>query len=786
MSAPAPVPLPAASPAAARAREPEARPGVGPEARAAQPVRWPIAVVVSRFPLITETFILREVIELERQGQPVRLVPLVREAPAVVHREAVPWVDRALYLPFVSRDVLAANLRLLRRGPARYMALLGRTLAGVARSPNLLARTAALLPKAAGMAERLSREDVRHIHAHFATHPTTAAMVASGLAGLEYSFTVHAHDIFVRRALLEPKLRGARLVRLISDYNRRYLEDRYPGALGDRARVIHVGIDPSGYGRPQPDANDRATADPRLLCVAAFKEYKGIPVLLEACSLLARREVRFRCDLVGDGPLRPRIERGIRELGLGDVVRVHGAVPQDAVTGLLRLASVLVLPSVIARDGQMEGIPVALMEAMASGLPVVASSLSGIPELVRHEWNGLLVPPGDVPALAAALQRLLGDPGLALSLGDRGRATVHDSFRLDGCVSQLLAELDRVVPTPDTALAEEVRAAAHAIGHRGGIGIRRVQERPDSRVVELMLAGGPAPRELVLKTQRTRSGESAPGPARARHEFETLRRLHEAFSAAGPGDAAVSRDPVRRPGVPRPLHLDGGRASVLMERCPGTALDDRVRAGRRGGGDVLAGLERDVRDAAAWLEGYHAQTRLKSPADPHLYRLLETATTDVGRSGLFGRSGARRLVDRLERLRDAVDPAALRVVERHGDYWPGNIYVSSDAVTVIDFEGARPGLDYEDVAGFLAELAPFLAFPVRAGARTALKAAFLARYFADRAVDAPALELCRSAAALAALALDRERERTRGSARFAPGPWGGRRTLIRLALGADR
>ncbi len=776
--------------------------------RAAAPVRWPMAVVVSRFPLITETFILREVIELERQGQPVRLVPLLRETPTVVHREAVPWVDRALYLPYISRGILGANLRMMRRRPVRYAALIGRTLLGVARSPNLLVRTAALLPKTVCMAERLAIDEVRHIHAHFATHPTTAAMVASGLAGLDYSFTVHAHDIFVRRELLEPKLRRARLVRLISDFNRRYLEELYPGAMGRRARVIHVGIDPSGYGRAQPDTHwaaqghpdgdgpaqgppggdGAAQGPPELLCVAAFKEYKGIPVLLEACRLLVRRKVRFRCDLVGDGPLRPQIERAIRELDLDQVVHLRGAVPQDTVTGMLRHASVLVLPSVVARDGQMEGIPVALMEALAAGVPAVASSLSGIPELVHHEVNGLLVPPGDANALASALERLLDDPNLARVLGERGRATVHDSFRLDGCVSQLLAELDRVVPQPDPALADELRAVCRAIGHQGAIGVRRVQERRDSRVVELMLAGGVAPRELVLKTQRSRSGESAPAAIRARHEFQTLKRLSDRLDGAGHGghQGSSSGGPVRRHGVPRPLHLDESGASVLMERCPGTALDHLVRTCRWGGDDVLARLDRDLRDAAAWLRSYHQETRRRDRPDPYLDRLLETAAADISRSGRFRRSGARRLAERLERLRDAVGPAALRVVDRHGDFWPGNVHVSDDAVTVIDFEGARPGLDYEDVVGFLTELEPFLAFPVRRRTRAALRTAFLDGYFADGAVDTAALELVQTATALAALARDREREPSPLIARFRPGAWRRRRALLRLVQRGHR
>jgi colanic acid/amylovoran biosynthesis glycosyltransferase len=762
----------------------------GAETRAA--VRWSVAVLLSRFPLITETFILREVMEMERQGQPVRLIPLVRETPRVVHREAVPWVDRALYVPFFSWSVLTANVRVLRRDPVRYARVLGRTLLGAALSPNLLVRVVALLPKSVYLAERLRTEEIRHVHAHFATHPTTVALVAGSLGEVDFSFTVHAHDIFVRRAMLESKLRRARMVRLISDFNRRYLEERYPGAMGDRARVIHVGIDPAAY-QGEAGSPSGATEDvPVLLCVAAFKEYKGIPVLLEACARLVHRGVRFRCHLVGDGPLRPQVERTIHELGLDDVVCLHGAVPQDEVTRLLRLSTMLVLPSIVARDGQMEGIPVALMEAMAAGLPVVASSLSGIPELVRHEDNGLLVAPGDAAALGAALERLIGDPALGRALGERGRVTVREEFQLDRCVAQLLADLDHSAPprdVADVAVETEVRAVAGALGHDGAIGIRRVHHRRDSRVVELILADATAPRELVLKAQRTRPGESAPAADRARREFETLERLGARFDAAPTPtlDGAAGSDPVRRPGVPRPIHLDQERASIVMERCAGAPLEERIRARRWRGNADQAALRRDVADAAGWLDAFHGHSRLDAAAEPHLDGVLRGAADDLRRGAIFRRAGADRLLARLHRLRADSDPAALRVVERHGDFGPVNIFIATESVTVIDFEGSRPGLDYQDVTEFLVELEPFLAFPFRPSRRTALRQAFLERYFADRRPDPAALALCQTAAALAALARDREREEgpSGPGRRMAPRAWRRRRALLRL-VGGDQ
>jgi putative inorganic carbon (hco3(-)) transporter len=202
-------------------------------AAALQTVRAPIAVLVSRFPLITETFILREIIELERQGQGVVLVPMIRESPAVVHEEAKPWIARAVYTPWLSPGILAANLRAVVTKPVTYLSLLLWVL------PTL--KSLALFPKSVYLAECLRRMEVGHLHAHFATHPATMARIISRLTGIPFSFTVHAHDIFVDRRLLGEKIRDAAFIRSISRFNRVFLEDRYADARG-KIEVVHMGV----------------------------------------------------------------------------------------------------------------------------------------------------------------------------------------------------------------------------------------------------------------------------------------------------------------------------------------------------------------------------------------------------------------------------------------------------------------------------------------------------------------------------------------------------------------
>lgn len=643
--------------------------------------RRPVAVLLSRFPLITETFILREVIEMERQGQPVRLVPLLHERPRVVHREALPWMDRALYTPLLSTAVLLASLRALRRRPGRVLRLFGRLLATSAAAPNFLLRTLALFPKSLWVAERLEAEGAAHLHAHFATHPATMALIVSSLTGIPWSVTVHAHDIFVRQTMLRDKLAAARFVRAISRFNREYLERRFPGEVEGKVGVIHVGIDPEVYRRLPLPASDPA----KILCVASLRPYKGIPVLLEACRRLMDEGVIFRCEIAGEGPMRPELERRIAELGLAGAVSLLGALPQHEVTRLLGEAAVFVLPSVVAPDGQMEGIPVALMEAMAAGRPVVASALSGIPELVEDGVSGILVQPGDAPGIAAALKRLLADPGLRLRLGGRGRERVEAEFRLDGTVVDLISRIDRHAEPAGSEVSDLLRRAGLA-----GAGVRRVHRRLDSLVVEALAAG---PRELILKIQRPRPGESRPPLERARHEFEVLSYLHQRFA-----------------GVPRPLRLAEEISAVVMERCRGTALDEIVRRGRMARGAEWERLLAALRRAGGWLRLFQRHTR----------------------------------------------------AGHHGDFWPGNVYVDPDGgVQVIDFEGYREGLAWEDPAYFLVHLELFFAWPGLRGRFEKAAAAFLGGYLEGGRLDQAALSRCLAAKARQALARTHERRKRR-------------------------
>lgn len=410
-----------------------------PEASPAEE-REPVAVLVSRFPAITETFILREITEMERQGQQVRLVPMIHDSPPVIHEAAQPWMSRALFTPYLSFEIAMANLQALLRQPGRYIGLLVRLIAGTLLSPSILVRTLALFPKSVFLARALEKEGLRHIHAHYATHPATMALIISTLSPITFSFTVHAHDIFVNRRLLRWKLRETRLVRSISRFNKQYLEEKYPREAEGKIEVIHVGIRPEVYERSAL-ATRPAGPPPRLLCVAAHKPYKGLPTLIEASRILRDEAVEFRCDIVGRGPMTAQLQKMIDERGLQDVVKLVGAKTEDEVTRLMAEATLFVLPSTVARDGQMEGIPVALMEALASGRPVVTTATSGIPELVENRVNGRLVEHDQPQQFAEAIHELLRNAGGLRDMGERGQEKVRREFEISSCVAALIDRL---------------------------------------------------------------------------------------------------------------------------------------------------------------------------------------------------------------------------------------------------------------------------------------------------------------------------------------------------------
>jgi glycosyltransferase involved in cell wall biosynthesis len=383
-----------------------------------------IAYLVSRFPHVTETFVVRELNGVDTAADlEIELFSLFPAAAGTtVHTAARRWV------PGLHRGSALGAVR----GPAWWLVRRPRALLGAvalvarafARDPRRLGRSLLTLAIAGDHARAMRRHGVEHVHAHFANYPALAAWTVARLAGPTYSFTAHAHDLFRDQSFLPRLVADARFVVTISQFNRAFLAPYNPA--GTPVHVVHCGVDPAAW--PARPRGTPAQGPVRALCVASLEEKKGHRVLLHALAGAGPRLARVELDLVGPGALRAELEALTRELGLGDRVRFHGSLPEPDVAALLDRADLFVLASIVERTGFMEGIPVALMEALATGVPVVSTRLSGIPELVRDGETGLLAEPGDAASLRAALERAIADPAASQRRAVAGRALVEREF----------------------------------------------------------------------------------------------------------------------------------------------------------------------------------------------------------------------------------------------------------------------------------------------------------------------------------------------------------------------
>ena len=388
-----------------------------------------IAYLVSRFPKLTETFVLYEMLEVESQGTSIDLYPLQRERVRTMHAEAEPWMPRAHFTPALSWPIVMANLRTLVRRPRLYVTTLASLLASTWGSLRFWVGGLVFYPKAVYFAERMAADSIEHLHAHFANHPAAMAWVVHRLSGIPYSFTAHGSDLHCDRHMLKEKVQDAAFVIAISEYNRNVILAECGPSVGSKVLVIHCGVDLQAF-RPVAAAPSQSQRVPSILSIGTLHEVKGQTYLIEACRLLAAKGLEFTCHFIGDGPDQDSLSRQVARAGLGARVTFHGRKTQEEVRALLSRADLVAVPSVPTSGGRREGIPVVLMEAMSCGIAVVASRLSGIPELVLDDSTGLLVEPRDANGLAEALERLLRDPNLRRRLGDAARAKVEREFDL--------------------------------------------------------------------------------------------------------------------------------------------------------------------------------------------------------------------------------------------------------------------------------------------------------------------------------------------------------------------
>lgn len=378
-----------------------------------------------------EPFLYPEIRALRELGVGLKVVPMYpRGAP--VHPEAddvLSWVEAE---PLFSWRILRTTVRTFLRFPRKSLEAL---LLLFTPNPRHLLKNLAIYPKALWLAELARSWQADHIHAHWAATTSSMAMAASHVSGVPWSLTAHRWDV-VENNLLHRKARHARFFRCISEKTKSMALER--GVPEEKVLVLHLGVSLPALSE-LTSRGDRASRETFvLLCPAAFLPRKGHRFLIEA---LAELPDRVQLWLAGDGPLRPELESQVQRLGLKERVRFLGYLAHDQLLDLYRDNEVdaVVLPSVDLGDGLNEGIPVALMEAMAFGCPVIATATGGIPELLR-DGAGLMVPDKSSQALATAILRLLNDDTLRKETAERGRLRVRTEFSVEN-IAQTLTKL---------------------------------------------------------------------------------------------------------------------------------------------------------------------------------------------------------------------------------------------------------------------------------------------------------------------------------------------------------
>jgi glycosyltransferase involved in cell wall biosynthesis len=395
-----------------------------------------VVYIVRSYPRLSQTFILNEVLALERLGLTLEIFAITDPGEALVQdgvaevRAPTRYLEKALRRSRAA--ILLEHLLLAGSAPRRYLS----TFAFVLRHRHLAAGyatasrftcfiEAVYLARILRAGRRRGAEPPTRVHSHFAHDPTLIALLLKRLTGIPYSFTAHARDVYqVPRPALAERINEATGVVTCCHSNLDYLRQLVPEAGRRKLRVIRYGIDLETFRPARPPEVDV----PLVLSIGRLVEKKGFGDLVEACRVVKDRGLRFRCVVYGDGPLRDELVEAVTRLELTDDVTFAGARTQRELHAMLKQAHVFALTPCVTDDGDRDGVPNALLEAMACGLPVVTTAVAGIPEVVIHDQNGMLAEPRDVPAIAEHLGALLTDARGRQRLGSQARREVVANF----------------------------------------------------------------------------------------------------------------------------------------------------------------------------------------------------------------------------------------------------------------------------------------------------------------------------------------------------------------------
>jgi glycosyltransferase involved in cell wall biosynthesis len=407
-----------------------------------------VGYLLRSYPRLSQTFILNEILALEQLGVQIHIFAVTHPHEEIVQPQVAQVQAPVDYLEGAEGRrwwiILWEHLLTFLFAPLRYLRTARYVLAhpefdqGYTASSRFVCFVQAVY--LARLLRRLHRrgQGVDQLHAHFAHDPTLIAQLVHRLTGIAYTFTGHARDLYqIPQKALGERIQEARAVVTCCAVNVDYLKQTAPVTHHEKLRVIHNGVNLQEFQPRDPAPSEPAEPAPLILSASRLVEKKGFPDLLVACQRLKAAGHRFRCLIYGDGPLRAELDRLITQLDLRDVVTLAGACTQQELRQLLPQATLFALTPIVTEDGDRDGVPTVLVEAMACGVPVLSTTVAGITELVTHDHNGLLATPHDVETITAQLSTLLTNGEKRRQLAQVARETVAQHFDLRSGAHQL-------------------------------------------------------------------------------------------------------------------------------------------------------------------------------------------------------------------------------------------------------------------------------------------------------------------------------------------------------------
>jgi glycosyltransferase involved in cell wall biosynthesis len=394
-----------------------------------------VVYILLHFPYLTETFVAEEIEAVKAQGLKIQIISLLPPGPGPVQplsQQLLPYTSYAAGL--LKPKLWLAQLYFLSKSFWLYLSLLVTLLKQpYPKQPIILwLKRLVIFLKAVAVAYDLKDKQVHLFHAHFAWLSGAAAWICARLLNLPFTVTVHAYDLFLSNDLLPLVSRQANQVMAISEYNRQKVLDTGACPM-EKIAVIRCGIN-SAYlqeNKALPRQKLEPDAPIRILSVGSLLPKKGHLYLISACHILKQQGINFYCTVIGSGYEESALRQQIQTLGLQEQVELQGARPNYEIKQAYQQHDIFVLPSVITSLGDRDGIPVVLMEAGACGLPLISTQVSGIPELVRHNQTGWLVPPRNAPALAQAITTLATKPELCAQLSQNARKLIETEYSVE-------------------------------------------------------------------------------------------------------------------------------------------------------------------------------------------------------------------------------------------------------------------------------------------------------------------------------------------------------------------